>query len=316
MADGRAPELGHNLREWFLRAGALRAARVSLPEPEALAARAYEQARLLREVARQVAAPVDELPSGGSRPALQLMIQRDLVYWALLARRRDARYPPPELPALWRQLPGDDLLRAAGNSENLAAVERALFELPLAATLDAPAEDAARVVAFGEALFRELEAPRRRAGRVVAQRWSRLAIIPTLIVAVVIVVRTLALGPNLAAKAPFRTSSSWAGCEADEACSALLVHTAGEDNPWVEFDLGAPKRVRRIDVRNRVDCCQDQAVPLVAEVGNDRQHWKQVGRREEIFSTWTAKFPPATVRYVRLRIARPAFLHLADVAIH
>jgi len=128
--------------------------------------------------------------------------------------------------------------------------------------------------------------------------------------------RRLAVGPNLLADRPFRLSSSWSGCANDPECPGLLFHTNAEDNPWVEFDLGAPKSFHRLEVTNRTDCCGERTVPLVAEISDDRATWKEIGRRDAEFTTWVLKFPPQKARYLRLRIARNSTFHLKDVTLH
>jgi len=84
---------------------------------------------------------------------------------------------------------------------------------------------------------------------------------------------------------------------------------------WVEIDLGAPRKVRRVEVVNRGDCCADRATPLVAEVSNDRVTWSQVARRDEPFGSWKVSFPPRVARYVRLRAAKHTVLHLQAIAV-
>jgi hypothetical protein len=75
------------------------------------------------------------------------------------------------------------------------------------------------------------------------------------------------------------------------------------------------KTVKRVEIKNRTDCCGDRAVPLVVEVSQDDKTWTQVARREAEFADWTAKFPKTKARYVRLRVARVAMLHLDEVKI-
>ena len=70
-----------------------------------------------------------------------------------------------------------------------------------------------------------------------------------------------------------------------------------------------------IDVSNRADCCQERAVPLIAEISMDRVHWKEVGRQTKEFTTWKAKFPRTDARYVRLRVPRQTYFGFADVSI-
>ena len=300
MLAGRSRWSKQAINEWFLRQGALAAARAQLLPPGTLAGRALEQARLLREVARQVAEPIDQLPKG--RPsAVQLSLYRDLVYWLLVATLNDEHDVPPNLPALWRQIPGDTLLRAAKTAENLDAVRYALLDLSPLDSLNTTAEDAERVHHFADVLYWEMEEPRRRVGRIVTQRWVRLAAVLVLTVVAAFAVRALVLGPNLATRRPLRTSSTLPGCEIEPKCAGLLFHTQVEENPWVEFDLGGTKPIHRIDVVNRPDCCQERAVPLIVEVSDDRIHWKEIARNTTAFSTWTAKFPRTPAAYVKLR---------------
>ncbi len=135
------------------------------------------------------------------------------------------------------------------------------------------------------------------------------------VLALVLGVRAIVLGPNLAAGKPFRTSSSWSGCSADPGCLQQLFHTDPQESPWIEFDLGAPTRVHRVEIENRDDCCQDRAIPLVVELSINATAWKEVARREKDFSSWVAKFPPTSARYVRLRVPRSTVFHLHKVAI-
>jgi hypothetical protein len=277
--------------EWLFRRSALQEARAHLPPADSLEQRAFEQARLLREVTRRLAEQVDEV-GGGSRPAVFLLLLQDLVYWALVSRGND----------------GD-------RDRDADVVRQALVGLEPPQNLEATDADVARVRGIAESLYEDLAAPRRRVDRVRRQRWVRLAATCVAVLAVVLVARVIARGPNLAAGKPMRTSSSWSGCSSDAGCIRQLFHTNSEDNPWVEFDLGAPTRVRRLEVKNRSDCCHDRAVPLVAELSDDRTSWKEVARRDEIFPEWTATFPPTTARYVRLRVARNTVFHLNEVVI-
>ena len=66
------------------------------------------------------------------------------------------------------------------------------------------------------------------------------------LIAVVVALRALTAGENLVEGKPFRTSSTfsgWAACQADGALRDLIFHTEEQMNPWVEYDLGAPKKI-------------------------------------------------------------------------
>jgi len=191
----------------------------------------------------------------------------------------------------------------------------ALIDLSPRASLDATDEDAVRVRAFADNLYHDLEAPRRRVGRVLVRRWLHVAAAVGVLGLIVVGIRAIARGPNLVEGKHFRASSSLPGCATDEMCAAQMFHTAEENSPWVEFDLGAAKKIHEIEVKNRVDCCQDRAVPMVAEISSDRVHWREVGRRDAEFSTWTLTFAPTPARYVRLRVSRRTMLHLNDVKV-
>ena len=181
--------------------------------------------------------------------------------------------------------------------------------------LEATADDVVPVAAFAASAVAQLEAPRRRADRILFRRWSRFAAVAATLVLAFVGVRAATLGPNLVADNHFRTSSSWSGCAANPPCLDLLFHTDHQSSPWVEFDLGEPKTFRRIEVSNRTDCCSERAVPLVAEVSNDRVKWTEVARQDAEFSSWTAKLKSTKARYVRLRVPRDTVFHLKAVAI-
>ena len=300
--------------DWFTLSSKLRVARAELPRYQGLAARALEQTRLLRDIARQVADPPDELPPG-PRGAVLVSLYRDAVYWALVADLADASDPPPNLSSVWNLVPSEKLLRAAGTEGELEVIREVLINLPPSALLEVSEATVARVREFAEALYTEVEAPYRRINRIVMRRWFRWAAAVVAVLAVAAVGRSRARGPNLARGKPIRVSSTQPGCAADERCAALLCHTVLEDNPWVEVDLGVVQPVHAIEVGNRADCCEDRAVPLVAEVSIDRAKWSTVARRDTDFSTWTTTFASTPARYVRVRAPRTTMLHLQDLVI-
>jgi hypothetical protein len=167
---------------------------------------------------------------------------------------------------------------------------------------------------IAEGLVRDLDDSQRRVDRLLVRRWLNLALLAVLAMAAGYGVYRLTLPPNLAAAMKFRTSSSAPGCSIGGTCDALF-HTNSQNNPWVEVDLGAQKAIKRIEVTNRGDCCQERAVPLVAEVSADATHWREVARQDKEFTTWTATFPRTVARYVRLRIPGLGMLHLKGIVV-
>jgi len=309
-----APQVLSRSTEWVVRSSALREARAAVIPRGDRRDRALCQARLLLEVARRVAEPVESFPPG-ARPTVRLGLYRQAVYWILVASRARDGEVPSTLADAWAGEDPERLRRAAHDDITLEALKRTLVDQTLPDPLDIPEEEATRARNFAQALLGDLDAPRRRVDRVLFQRWWRISLVALVVVFAFLGVRKLTQGPNLLAGKPMRLSSSWPGCTQDAGCQAVLFHTEHETNPWVEFDMGAPRTFTRLEVANRSDCCGDRAVPLVAEISNDRISWNEIGRKESEFSTWTVKFAPKTARYLKLRVPRHSALHLKDVAL-
>jgi hypothetical protein len=301
------------LDDWILRREALGLARAELASRGEARERAARQAALLIEIARRVAEPVEALPAGAPSAVL-LDLYRDAAYWALIAAREGEGEPPQDLARLWAEAPAERL----GNGRDAATVEavkKTLVDGAASRSLDAGDDDVARARSFVESMVSELNAPRRQVERILVQRWSRIALVGLIVVALGFGVRSLTRGPNLAEGKTYKTSSSWSGCVGDPTCTALLFHTDPEQNPWAELDLGAPRSFRRIEVTNRADCCPERAVPMVIEMSTDRVNWTEIAKRDKEFSTWTAKFPAKTARYLRFKVLKHSVLHLQEIAV-
>ena len=137
-----------------------------------------------------------------------LSVYRDLVYWTLIAGLRNIAEREPGLATLWGQTPHEKLLGAAGNERNLRVVHDLLLDMTPLGSLDATDDDVGRVRSFADALYADLAAPRRRVVKVIAQRWALAIAVVAALVAVVIVLRGLVMGPNIATRGPMRTARS------------------------------------------------------------------------------------------------------------
>lgn len=169
------------------------------------------------------------------------------------------------------------------------------------------------------ALLDIAQEPERDLRRASVRRLSRSAVLLIVLVVGVGIVASLGLhfarGPNLAEGRPWKTSSEYRGFSpeagiCDGKKTKIFFHTNRETQPWVEVDLEAPTTIRRVDVRNRRDCCRDRAFPLVVEGSLDGQTWNELGRRKEPFNEWTLEPAPTTTRYVRARSLKRTYLHL------
>lgn len=127
---------------------------------------------------------------------------------------------------------------------------------------------------------------------------------------------------DIAKDKPWRASSASPGAtsctspkqECDESVE-FFFHTNEELKPWLEIDLGTPQSFSALRVENRKDCCTDRAFPLSIEISSDQQTWTKIARRDTAFSSWLAKFPAVTARYVRVRLEKYEALHLARVRV-
>lgn len=97
--------------------------------------------------------------------------------------------------------------------------------------------------------------------------------------------------------------------------AGLVFHTGEQKEPWVIIDTLRLRPIQRVILRNREDCCSERGLPLVVEVGTDRDSFVQVGRRDTVFDEWTLEFPQRRARYVRLRSEAATVLHLTGVRI-
>jgi hypothetical protein len=71
-----------------------------------------------------------------------------------------------------------------------------------------------------------------------------------------------------------------------------------------------------VDIINRRDCCEERTIPLIVEVSDNRAQWREVARRKETFTQWTAELPKTSARYVRLRVGKRTIFHLEGVSVY
>ena len=97
----------------------------------------------------------------------------------------------------------------------------------------------------------------------------------------------------------------------------MAFHTIEGPNQNATIDLGAPYRISRVVVYNRMECCQERAVPLRIDVSEDGKQFKKVAQRDEVFmEDWKANFSPVKARYVRLTDLSTTYFHLSEVEVY
>jgi len=87
----------------------------------------------------------------------------------------------------------------------------------------------------------------------------------------------------------------------------IALDLAGEEPPFVTFDLGSPRAIDQVVIHRR-----DGRGPLQIEISVDGELYGTYGRRGGNFDEWTAK-EPARARYVRIRRPDQGRLRLTEV---
>jgi hypothetical protein len=311
--------------EWLWRAHALQAAQRNATDLVPAVQQRLKWAGLAAELAGRALDPVDPLSGPGA--ALAVSLYREAAFWALLAQ--DAQLHAPNLDQAFASTPHELLVYAAGGEHELANVRAALIGKSFVdTTSDEPASaerDARLAKAFVSALIERCAGPAARVRRVRVERWLRTGSVVVLLLTALIggnvALSRMSKGKDLALGKPWRTSSKFADCEPQHMqCggkrTAIFFHTNDEENPWFELDFGKLQSFGAIEVDNRDDCCPDRAIPMIVEVSNDKQKWKQVGRRDDPFRTFHMSFTPVSARYLRLRIPRHVAFHLERVSVY
>jgi hypothetical protein len=330
--------------EWFWRSAALAEKRSSIRELGAraalLAQRAHgsavlalNTAELAQSVDAAVETPGSAAPVEGLAEVSASELYRQSAYWSLCALAA----PSAELAgtqydeSIWDSL-DEQLLTRAAPGERSEVLRTALRSGSFVYFAELPPSEHAAISAelrkLADSLLFKVDERNRALQLVLLERAWRLS----LLVLVALLVcggliwerKTREARSDLAQGAAWRASSKYEveklGCTSPEQecpeSPSLFVCTNEEKDPWVEFDLGKNREISRIEVENRRDCCSDRAVPLIVEVSENHKRWKTVARQDvEFKTTWQAKFTPVKARYVRLRVHRVSFLHLARVRI-
>lgn len=249
------------------------------------------------------------------------VVFRESLRWAAIAHARRHGAPEPETAlACWAL--AEPVLGAQGRGLDVLLEGRALFSNAAGASAPATSEDGLELVEQATlALLAPLAVPARR-GRLQLWPWvALLAVVGLGAGAVVAWQRFGALGVNLAKGAKTSASSGWrehrssAGV-VDGATDGIGVHTDEDENPWVQVDLGKPTSVHAVRVFNSDHCCEERANPLVVELSTDGRAFLEVARSTTPFASYIGRFPPAPARFVRFRIPRKTYLHLAEVEVY
>lgn len=314
--------------EWITRRQAIASAEAAYRAASETQRELHRRARLALEMGDRAADPVDPLRTGNGA-AFAIEAYRQSVFWTLQLVD-DASSADPStagladrfqaaLPRIREVLPARAEARLGGILGRSFVADAA--EPDAALTADAQLlHDAAL------ALVRHTEGPQGLLDRHRRERARRALFgAGVLFVALLAAVgggKAALRKTDIAKNKPWRASSSWGDCTPEKhSCGPIsptdiFFHTNEDPNPWVEIDLGKQTSFSSLTVKNRGDCCTDRAVPLIFEVADEPDKWREVAKRNQVFETWEPKFATQHARYVRLRVARKSWLHLAQFAVH
>lgn len=278
---------------------------------------------MLLELARRAQHPAEPLP--GSASAVAFELYRQAAYFAV---RATAAAHGDSLPP-WTALDADTVTRIAGSPEGLGRLVELVEQSDPLGSWERPKEELARdadlLANVTQQLLADFNWRKRARDALLLQRLWRVGLVA---VVALVVVWGLRFGldrseqaRNLALGKPWRASSlvSGFGCRSPQQDCAespdFFFHTNEEQSPWVEIDLGSRVSFTAVRVINRRDCCFERATPLVVEVSDDQQNYREVARRGSVFSSWLTSFAPKQARFVRVRVEQRTHLHLAEVRV-
>jgi hypothetical protein len=101
----------------------------------------------------------------------------------------------------------------------------------------------------------------------------------------------------------------------------FAFHTAEEDRPWVQIDLGEVRAVTGIAIRNRTDANGSRTTALAIAVSRDGRAWNEITTVEGPAERWSVslldeKDAARDARFVRLTLPSKGFLHLSQVQVY
>lgn len=327
-APGASSEQG--ALEWLTRRKAIEAAEASYRSASEPQRELHRRARLALEVGERAGDPIDPLHTGQGT-AFAIEAYRQSIHWTLRLVEDAADEPvgadADHLAARF----GLALSRVkdalpARSQDRVTEVLGRTFVEDAAEPEAALAADATLLRETALALLRHTEGPEGLLARYRRERRRRgmaaLLAAGALLVVLVSAGKAATRKTDLAKNKAWRASSSWGDCTPDKhSCgpispTEIFFHTNEDASPWVEIDLGRPTDFSSLTIKNRSDCCRDRAVPLIVEVANEPDQWREVAKRNQVFETWEPKLGAQNARWVRLRVARKSWLHLEQFSVH
>lgn len=100
----------------------------------------------------------------------------------------------------------------------------------------------------------------------------------------------------------------------------FAFHTAEEDRPWVQIDLGKARPITGAAITNRTDGNGARTTGLALSVSTDGVAWNEVASIEGPAASWSVSLldgdAPREARYLRLTLPSKGYLHLSRVQVY
>lgn len=286
------------------------------------------------DAARRASDGVAQIGESGQSSWAVLLLERDIA--SLLVRAHAAREQigissGPLSQTDWELARNVKIIQEAWN--NLSAVQLSALVASMGPDGDRSmanlSVDQRKTFAIGlhnfvTTIVEPLEIEANRLGRALFARFTRVSIAAVLVIVIVGLLGNWISSrferPNIALHRPVDVSSQYPGEGVDHTLlvdgdrSNMGFHTLCEGG-WVIIDLGSVRKFDKIIVSNRSDY-QERAVPLFVEVSKDRQSFRQIAQKKEVFDKWEASGLAAEGRYIRLKNAPPNCFHLNEVEVY
>jgi hypothetical protein len=307
---------GRRFLDWYLLAPRAREAfahRLDREQKDCLAL-----ARGADAIAQAVAQ--DDIARGaGSRPqGAILALHTETGYWALRAQvPDDVRTGEGGLRGLVERIgvAGIEERIGTSNAQDLRGTLLLSHDAIAALGVEQWASVLERAASVARKLLETAQAPEQTIRSLKAQRLGRIVAVPALCA---LLVFYLVSPKDLARGKSWRASSAIGGSPTTGLVKgtdgSYFFHTNSEPEPSITIDIGL-HTIHEVVLTNRRDCCQERATPLVIEAIGPGSSWRLIARKDEMFTDWTATFPPIAVTQIRVRALRTTYLHLADIQV-
>jgi hypothetical protein len=131
--------------------------------------------------------------------------------------------------------------------------------------------------------------------------------------------RNLALHKPVTLSARFPGTPDPSGATDGEIVPPFQAHTTISADPWLTIDLQKVRDIGRVEIYNRADMLQGDALPLALELSNNGVDYHVVDRRTTIFTEeepWVFRSRTAAGRYVRVHGHPGGYVVVTEIKVY